>query len=105
MLVTFPARVALKLLPESALPVQMEGVGGTLWSGRAPNRVLREGRDLGQLQWRLRPLPLLRGRIDVDLTISGPELNGSGRFIAGGAGNLRVEGGKARFPAAPGAAA
>ena len=98
-LVTFPARVALKLLPESALPVQMEGVGGTLWSGHA-NRVLRDGRALGQLQWRLRPLPLLRGRIDTDLILAGPELQGSGRIIAGGDGNLRVEGGKARFPAA-----
>lgn len=96
---TFPATLALRLLPASSLPVQLEDVGGTIWSGRA-ERVLRNGADLGRLQWQLRPSVLLRGRLDADLAIQGQALDGSGRFVAGRGGNLRIEGAKVRLSAA-----
>ncbi len=97
--VTFPASLALRLLPAAGMPVQLEEVAGTVWSGRA-GRVLRNGADLGQLQWTLHPAALLRGHVDADLSLQGQSMEGAGHVIAGRGGDLRVEAATASFPAA-----
>lgn len=96
---TFPAKLAVRLLPSSRLPVQLEEVAGTVWSGRA-ERVLRNGADLGRLQWTVHPAGLLRGQIDADLALQGQALDGTGRVVAARDGSVRIAGAKVRFPAA-----
>lgn len=95
---TLPARVALRLVPAGMLPVQLDEVSGSIWSGRA-ERVLRGDAELGRLEWKLHPWSLLRGQIDADLRLQGAELDGSGRIRVAGAGDLRVEGARLRLPA------
>ncbi len=96
---TLPARLAFKVVPEDALPVQLEGMAGTIWNGRVEH-VMRNGTDLGQGAWHLRPQALLSGRLDADLLLNGQELNGAARVAADRSGRIRVDGARASFPAA-----
>lgn len=75
---TLPARVLLDRIPG----VEATGVGGSIWSGRA-DALAVQGFALGRVEWRLFALPLLRGRLDVDATISPPDGNGSARCLIG----------------------
>lgn len=57
-----PARVVMHVLP-AKLPVALQGISGTLWSGNVAQAALvQNGQVLaqGRLAWQLRPLSLLR---------------------------------------------
>jgi hypothetical protein len=58
-----PASLANKFLPSAA---RGEDFSGTLWHGSA-GRITIAGRDAGALEWRLRPLALIKLRLDADL--------------------------------------
>lgn len=63
LLVKLPLQPLLGLAQESApLPVQLHGVSGGPWSGRA-QRVRVAGLSLDNLEWRFAPMGLLRGRL------------------------------------------
>ena len=67
-LVYAPARLVGWLVPAS---VSLEGLGGTLWQGRAARAAIAVNNNvfmLGQLTWRLRPLSLLRLQPALDIT-------------------------------------
>ncbi|MCF1427451.1 MAG: type II secretion system protein N [Shewanella sp.] len=67
MLALFPARVAVQLVP---LPPQVKiaGVSGTIWDGIA-GIVSLDKRMLEQVHWQLKFLPLLTGKVTVDLAV------------------------------------
>jgi general secretion pathway protein N len=71
---TLPARVLLDRIPG----VQATGVRGSIWSGQAAS-VSVQGLALGQTRWKLFALPLLRGRLDMDVELHRPDGAGAGR--------------------------
>lgn len=67
LLILFPARVAYTLFAPDGL--RLSGLGGSLWHGTA-----REGEVGGlylrDLEWRLRPVALLTGRLALSISVS-----------------------------------
>lgn len=95
----FPARVALDLVlaPESGLVA--EQVSGTIWTGRIGD--LRQGDQyLGALDWRLHPLPLLRGQVATDLRLAGGEIGLQASLLRRSATELDITDLVADLPAA-----
>jgi len=88
LIMTFPADRAygwLKPALGSKLPVQLFVVNGTIWSGTAGQARVR-GQVVHDLQWRLHPLALFLGRLDValDAPYSGGRVAGTlSRPLAG----------------------
>jgi len=58
-----PASVIIRVLPRD---VRAEELSGTIWHGVAGKLVV-DGLDAGALEWRLHPLGLLHGALDVDV--------------------------------------
>lgn len=64
---TLPAAVVWKPLQQRLpVPVILQGLTGTLWSGQV-GQLWVDGVNQGQLDWDWRPAQLLRGRIGLDL--------------------------------------
>lgn len=61
---TLPAEVVLGRLPVPGL--QATGVSGSIWDGRAAG-LFAAGLNLGSVEWRLDFLPLLFGRVRIEL--------------------------------------
>ncbi|MFO1394446.1 MAG: type II secretion system protein N [Steroidobacteraceae bacterium] len=85
---TLPA----SLLAGHLQPYQLgaSGYSGTIWSGTA-NGFAWRGATLGDLQWRLRPWALLRGRIAADVTMSLPGGSASAALSAGPSGQIALD--------------
>jgi general secretion pathway protein N len=64
-LTQLPASLVLSKLPAN-LPVQLQGVNGTLWAGGATS-LSSQGVQLNNLQWELRLSALLKGQLAADL--------------------------------------
>jgi general secretion pathway protein N len=79
LVITAPARVAISYLPPA---VHASGLHGTLWEGQA-HRLTVHGFDLGEAQWQLRPLALLTGRLQSDVDVNHPDLQGQGTLSIG----------------------
>lgn len=62
----FPARVALKLVPDL---VSVSGVSGTIWQGRAGG-MLVSGVYLRNVEWHSKPLGLFTGRLNYSVDAS-----------------------------------
>ncbi len=77
---TLPATLVYSLIASQLKEVQAGGISGSLWNGQASSLLLR-GKDWGQLNWQLRPLPLLSGRAEADLQLDGPGVQLSGNVI------------------------
>lgn len=90
---TLPARVLLDRIPN----VEATGVGGSIWSGHA-EMLSVQGFALGRTQWHLFALPLLRGRLEVDATISPLDGNGSARCVIGLSQSVRCSRVMANLP-------
>lgn len=67
LLLQMPASVLGRWLPPAS-PVPVKAWGGTVWHGQAE---IEQGAGSLQLDWQLRPLALLAGRVQLDLTASG----------------------------------
>lgn len=65
-LAQLPASLLVKALPAN-LPLQLQGVGGTLWQGYA-SRLTVQQLSLNNVQWDLRLLPLLKGHLAAQLS-------------------------------------
>lgn len=64
-LTQLPASLVLSKLPAD-LPVQLQGINGTLWQGGAAS-LSSQGVQINNLQWELRLSPLLKGHLATDL--------------------------------------
>jgi general secretion pathway protein N len=79
-LVSLPARFATALLPADL--VQMSGVSGTLWNGRA--RIVRvAGNQLTSTRWTLQPWQLALGRLAMSLHTEWLGIAASGNVAVG----------------------
>jgi|GEM_PF-2768624 len=64
-LTQLPAKLVLAQLPAD-LPVQLQGIYGTLWTGGASS-LSAQGIQLNNLQWDLQTRALLKGKLAADL--------------------------------------
>jgi general secretion pathway protein N len=69
-----PAWQAYQWLAGDASQVVASDFSGTLWQGRA-GRVTVSGYSLGTLEWKLAPVGLLAGNLQVDLDLAGREVS------------------------------
>jgi general secretion pathway protein N len=80
LLATVPARFALQYLPAD-LPLRISGASGTIWHGRAEQAVWQK-QAIGQIQWKLSPLPLLLGKVKANVKIDGDGIEAHGLVTA-----------------------
>ena len=71
---TLPADVAYRYGASRLAPFVLTGIRGTVWQGHADG-VSVVGRDLGELNWRLRKIPLLRGAVAADIRVQGADVD------------------------------
>lgn len=64
-----PAQILAMLL--NGNNVRLASPAGSLWVGHGQLELV--GAPIGELQWRIHPLALLRGAIVMDITLTGPE--------------------------------
>ena len=95
LIVLFPARVAYRLV--SSPLVAMSGISGTVWSGEA-REFSTNGVYLRDLEWRIRPLGLLTGRLVYD--IAGSPVSGflESEVAVGFGGDVTLSGLTASVP-------
>ena len=84
LLATLPAGVVARFLPPA---ITLGMTDGTLWKGSADALAVR-GQPLGGLQWTLRPLSLLIGRLAFDGKLIRSDGQASGRVTLGIGGRL-----------------
>jgi predicted GNAT family acetyltransferase len=84
---TLPARILLPWLPTR---LALQDVSGTLWDGAAAQLSL-DGTALGQVQWQLSPLGLLRARLTGVMTITRPDGRLSGHLSLRRGGELEAQ--------------
>jgi hypothetical protein len=74
---SLPARHLLGWLEGDNMPVAMQGVKGTIWSGQAEQAVYRKN-GLGAVSWGFEPLGLFRGRLEYRFALrdQGQEVKG-----------------------------
>ena len=93
-----PAKMALDFVGGRLGPVQLGEVSGSLWKGQA-NPASINGEPIGALGWTLKPLALLGGRIEADVTLAGDTYNGEGNVSVQRDRSIRVRDLGLRFPA------
>lgn len=73
---TFPADRAAALLQKQQPQLQLTGVTGTAWSGRAAT-VQYQGQRLARFKWQFQPLALFKGRLGFAIAFDGEGRTGS----------------------------
>lgn len=68
LVVLMPANVVWQLAKSSLPDIRLHQVQGTVWSGSAAS-VTALGQTFNQLHWKLKPIPLMMARLDIDLNI------------------------------------
>ena len=99
LIVTIPAPFAYgvlkkKLAPE--MPLQLGGVSGTLWSGRAMPALIG-GQRVDSLSWKVQPLALLIGRIQANLEFRYGDSYGKAQIARGLTGKIYAKDIEARI--------
>jgi general secretion pathway protein N len=84
----FPLSAALKMAGLEQQNVSWRNASGTIWRGEIEGLVY-DIYPVGTVQHRLRLLPLLTGRADADIVVSGGALRGQGR-VQVGAGAIQL---------------
>ncbi len=74
---TCPADLAYRYFGGGLAPLALRDLSGTIWQGRAASVELFR-QNLGALEWRLQPAPLLRGEAIAQLTLTGDGIAASG---------------------------
>lgn len=95
---TLPAEVAYQQLARKGFPATLSGVRGSIWDGHA-DAVGFMGHDLGEVDWQLARLPLLRGVARSDLRLRGVDIDAVGKLVRYRNGALDVEDVRIQFPA------
>ena len=91
-LATLPAGIVAGRLERHGVTV--DAVGGTIWSGRARG-VAARGAHVGDLQWTLRPMALLRGALAGHAVVVGKDARIETDFSRTWAGRLQLESARA----------
>ncbi len=91
LIAALPAAVLTHFLPAR---VRLADLSGTIWHGAA-GRLSIEGRDAGAIEWRLHPLGLLHGalQLDVHWVALGMSVDGATRIDRGGLEARGIRGG------------
>lgn len=95
---TLPADFAYRQFAGHFGPVTLSGLQGTVWEGHADG-VSVFGRDLGELDWHLDKMPLLRGQALADLRIKGADVDAAGQLQRDGDGRIEARDVRFRLPA------
>ncbi|MEO8671303.1 MAG: type II secretion system protein N [Tahibacter sp.] len=95
---TLPADVALRWFAPPLGPVQISGVSGTIWQGRASN-VSVLGQSVGLLDWTLHKAPLLSRRVIADINVAGTMIDAKGELTREADGQLILRESSFRLPA------
>jgi len=75
--------------------------GGTLWNGACSGLVM-QGRTVGDVTWKLHPLPLLTGTVAAHVTLTRPDASADADLAAGLSGNhIQLRNLKAHLPLDP----
>src|SRR5690606_34136638 len=93
-----PAAFAYRQVQDRLAPLALTGVSGTLWNGRADGASIA-GSDLGELEWRLHPWPMLGARMVADVRLKGADVEAVGE-VSRGAGTIGVRDFRFSVPAA-----
>jgi general secretion pathway protein N len=75
---------------DNQLPLTLQGISGTVWSGEA-EQVSFQRKPLGQMEWHFKPLRLILGKLayGIELKQTGQQLQGT--FITGFGNSVRLE--------------
>jgi len=76
---TFPVTRLVTGIETRIDGLSLRAVTGSLFAGSAGHLYL-SGNDLGRAEWRLRPLPLLLGRLEYRVRLAHPDYSGSTRL-------------------------
>ncbi|HET7778387.1 MAG TPA: type II secretion system protein N [Rudaea sp.] len=95
---TCPADLAYRWFGGRIAPLALHDLSGTVWQGRAAAAELL-GQNLGALEWRLRPAPLLHGEAIAQLTLTGVDITASGLVDRDADGQVWFRDVVARMPA------
>ncbi|HJU40423.1 MAG TPA: type II secretion system protein N [Tahibacter sp.] len=95
---TLPADLALRWFQPNLGPLQVSGVTGTVWEGRAGN-VAAFGKSLGALDWRVEKTPVLFRRVVANLALGGGPVSASADATRDADGSVLVQNAKFSFPA------
>jgi general secretion pathway protein N len=94
-----PADVAYAWYGKRLQPVTLVDLSGDIWNGHAGGtRVL--GREIGMLDWHLRALPMLLGKLVAQTDLSGPDGNARGLLSQSADQTLDVSDATVSLPAA-----
>ena len=95
---TCPADLAYRYFGGRLAPLALHDLSGTIWQGRAAAVELFR-QNLGALEWRLQPAPLLHGQAIAQLTLTGDGVAATGLVERGADGQLSFRDVVAHLPA------
>lgn len=72
LLMLFPAATAWSWFAPKGLPLQLQGINGSIWQGSA-SQTSWKGQPLGTLHWDLQVLPLMLGKLGAGFSIQTPQ--------------------------------
>ena len=84
---TFPANPAMALLRSKVPQLQMAGVTGTAWSGRAA-ALQYKGQRLSRVKWSLNPFSLFTGHLEFSIAFDGEGRSGVADVAVGTNGSV-----------------
>ena len=96
---TFPADRAVALLRPQIPQLQMSGITGTVWSGRAATLHYQNQR-VSRLTWQFRPLTLFKAQPTFTITFNGEGRTGTANVGIRPDGTLVIEEANAQLPMA-----
>jgi hypothetical protein len=96
-LVTLPAKIVAGQL--ARIGIEAVGFSGSVWNGRAHGLAWRSA-PLGDLQWSIAPLELLRGRVGGELELARPDGSLATQFSVSLGGDLHLSGTQFTLPVA-----
>lgn len=96
---TFPAERALNTMRDKIPNVYFQGVSGSVWSGHANTLQLKD-QSFEQVDWRLRILPLLIGRLQLGFEFDGNRRTGEGVAALSADGSVNFHDVDVRLPMA-----
>ncbi|HET7064770.1 MAG TPA: type II secretion system protein N [Rudaea sp.] len=95
---TCPADLAYRYFGGRLAPLALRDLSGTIWQGRATTVELFR-QNLGALEWRLQPAPLLHGEAIAQLTLTGDGITATGLVDRGADGEVSFRDVVAHLPA------
>ncbi|MDH5570553.1 MAG: type II secretion system protein N [Gammaproteobacteria bacterium] len=80
LIINFPAHIAWQFVPTAATQsIRFNAIEGTIWHGRISGLTI-SGLDVGQLNWKLKPLSLLLAQLELDTSLNGNNKKMQGKF-------------------------